>query len=90
MLLVLGACAKTTVFVPSISCSSLVPKTWNSPVDDAPAPKEGTTVLDTLKSWIQFGTAQTANKRIEYDRATQTKAIIRQCEDRWNASIKKK
>jgi len=44
-------------------------------------------VLDTLKSWIGFGGAQTAGKRTEFERAQAARVIIRRCEERDRAAI---
>ena len=63
--------------------------TWEEPVPDAPAPREGTTPLDTIKSWIGFGGAQTAAKRTEFERAQAARQIIKRCEERDREAVKK-
>jgi len=87
--LVLAGCASTSVFAPKSSCSQLLDGTWEQPVADAPAPRAGPTDLDTLKSWIGFGGAQTAGKRSEFERAQAARAIIRRCEERDRAAIER-
>lgn len=89
MPLVLTGCATTSVFAPKSSCSDLLDGTWETPVPDATAPREGETVLDTLKSWIGFGGAQTAAKRTEFERAQAARAIIKRCEERDRAAIER-
>ncbi len=89
MLLALAGCATTSVFAPKSSCSDLLDGTWETPVPDAAAPREGETVLDTLKSWIGFAGAQTAGKRTEFERAQAARAIIRRCEERDRAAIER-
>ena len=79
----------TSVFAPPTDCSSLVPEAWDEPVDDAAAPVEGETDLATLKSWIGFAVQQTANKRKEFDRAKASRDIIRRCEERDRAAVKR-
>lgn len=87
MMLALAGCATTSVFASKTSCSQLLDGTWESPVPDAAAPRQGATDLDTLKSWIGFAGAQTAAKRTEFERAQSARAIIRRCEDRDRAAI---
>jgi len=87
MLLVLAGCATTSVFAPKSSCSDLLDGTWETPGPDAAAPREGATDLDTLKSWIGFGGAQTAGKRTEFERAQAARAVIRRCEERDRTAI---
>lgn len=88
-LLALTGCARTLVFAPETSCSSLLDGTWEEPVPDAAAPREGPTPLDTLKSWIGFGGAQTAGKRTEYERAQAARQIIKRCEERDRAAVQR-
>lgn len=87
MTLALTGCVSTSVFAPESSCSQLLDGTWESPVPDASAPREGATPLDTLKSWIGFGGAQTAGKRTEFERAQAARTIIKRCEERDRAAI---
>jgi len=89
MTLALAGCVSTSVFAPKSSCSDLLDGTWETPVPDAAAPREGATDLDTLKSWIGFGGAQTAGKRTEFERAQAARAIIKRCEDRDRAAIER-
>ena len=89
MPLALTSCATVSVFAPKNSCSQLLEGTWETPVADAPAPREGTTPLDTLKSWIGFAGAQTAGKRTEFERAQAARRIIGNCEDRDKAAIER-
>lgn len=89
MTLALAGCATTSVFAPKSSCSDLLDGTWDTPVPDAAAPREGATPLDTLKSWIGFGGAQTAGKRTEFERAQAARAIIKRCEERDRAAIER-
>ncbi len=89
MPLVLTACVRTTVYAPKTSCSDLVQDTWTEPVPDAPAPIAGESPLDTLKNWINFGVAQTANKRSEYERSEAKIGIIRRCEERDQKAIER-
>jgi hypothetical protein len=89
MPLALAGCATTSVFAPKSSCSDLLDGTWETPVPDAAAPREGATPLDTLKSWIGFGGAQTAGKRTEFERAQAARAIIKRCEERDRAAVNK-
>ncbi len=63
--------------------------TWGTPVADAPAPQQGETTLDTLKSWIGFAGAQTAGKRTEFERAQAARRLIANCEERDRAAIAK-
>lgn len=87
MTLALAGCARTLVYAPKSSCSALLDGTWEAPVPDAPAPREGATPLDTLKSWIGFAGAQTAGKRTEYERAQAARTIIKRCEARDREAI---
>ena len=87
--LALTACVSTTVFAPKTSCSEFVADTWKEPVADAPAPVEGSTVLDTLKNWINFGVQQTAGKRTEFERSQEKTALIQRCEVRDQKAIEK-
>jgi len=63
--------------------------TWEEPVPDAAAPREGATPLDTMKSWIGFAGAQTAGKRTEFERAQAARTIIRNCEERDRTAIER-
>lgn len=63
--------------------------TWEQPVPDASAPREGDAPLDTLKSWIGFAGAQTAGKRTEFERAQAARAIIKRCEERDRTAIER-
>jgi len=87
--LVLTSCVTTSVFAPKSSCSELVPTAWSKPIPDAAAPVQGETVLDTLKSWINFGGEQTAKKASEFERAQAGRGITQRCEDRDKAAIEK-
>lgn len=89
MPLVLAGCVSTSVFAPTSNCSELLDGTWESPVPDAAAPREGATPLDTLKSWIGFGGAQTAGKRTEFERAQAARQIIKRCEARDRDAVKR-
>ncbi|MDZ4272763.1 MAG: hypothetical protein U0975_08835 [Erythrobacter sp.] len=89
MPLALAGCATTSVFAPKSSCSDLLDGTWEQPVADAAAPRQGATDLDTLKSWIGFAGAQTAGKRSEFERAQAARAIIRRCEERDRTAIER-
>ncbi len=89
MPLALAGCVSTSVFAPKSSCSELLDGTWETPVPDAAAPREGATPLDTLKSWIGFAGAQTAAKRTEFERAQAARAIIKRCEDRDRTAIER-
>lgn len=85
----LAGCATTSVFATDSSCSSLLDGTWETPVPDAAAPRQGVTDLDTLKSWIGFAGAQTAAKRTEFERAQAARAIIKRCEARDREAVKR-
>jgi len=89
MLLALPSCVTTSVFAAKSSCSELLDGTWETPVADAAAPQEGPQILDTLKSWINFGGAQTAGKRSEFERAQAARRIIRNCEAMQQEAIEK-
>lgn len=89
MTLALAGCVTTSVFAPESSCSQLLDGTWETPVPDAAAPREGETDLDTLKSWIGFAGAQTAAKRTEFERAQAARGIIKRCEERDRAAIER-
>jgi hypothetical protein len=56
-------------------------------VPDAPAPRQGPTDLETLKSWIGFAGAQTAGKRTEFERAQAAREIIKRCEQRDRTAV---
>ncbi len=88
MLLALAGCVSTTISADTSSCSDLLDGTWEDPVPDAAAPREGASVLDTLKSWIGFGVAQTANKQTEFERAQAARQIIKRCEERNREAVK--
>ena len=88
--LVLTACVSSPpIYAPKTGCSELVEDTWTEPVPDAPAPTEGETVLDTLKSWINFGVAQTAAKKTEFERSQAKVGIIHRCEERDQKAIER-
>ena len=88
--LVLTACVSSPpIYAPKTSCSELVADTWTEPVPDAPLPQEGETVLDTLKSWINFGVTQTAGKRTEYERGEAKVSLITRCEVRDQQAIER-
>lgn len=89
MPLVLTGCVSTQVFAPKSSCSDMLVGTWETPVADAPAPTQGATPLDTLKSWIGFAGAQTAGKKTEFERAQSARKLIKNCEQRDRAAIEK-
>lgn len=75
------------IYAPKASCSELVEDVFTEPVADAPLPQEGENVLDTLKSWINFGVAQTAAKKTEYERGEAKVAVISRCEQRDREAI---
>lgn len=75
------------MYAPKSSCSSLAEKVWTEPVPDAPAPVAGETPLDTLKNWINFGVAQTANKQTEFERSQAKFQLIQRCEERDREAI---
>lgn len=77
------------IYAPKTSCSQLVEDVWNDPIPNAPAPVEGPTDLDTLKSWINFAVAQTAGKKTEYERGKAKVEIIQRCEVRDQQAIEK-
>ena len=86
--LVLTACVSSPpIYAPKVSCSELVKDVWSEPVANAPLPTEGETVLDTLKSWINFGVAQTAAKKTEYERGEAKVEVISRCEARDREAI---
>lgn len=87
--LALMGCATTSLYAPKTACSDLVEDIYTEPVPDAPAPMEGSTGLDTLKSWITFGVSQTAAKQTEYERAQEARGIIKRCEERDREAIEK-
>lgn len=89
MLLALPGCVTTSVYAPKSKCSQLVESIYNQPVPDAPAPTDAGDPLATLKNWINFGVAQTANKRTEFERARVTFEIIKRCEERDAEAIQK-
>lgn len=85
--LALSGCVTTGVFASKTSCSDLLDGTWETPMPDAPAPRQGLTDLETLKSWIGFAGAQTAAKRTEFERAQAARDIIKRCEQRDRAAV---
>ena len=85
--LALAGCVQTSVFAGKTDCSSLLDGTWEQPVADAPAPREGADTLETLKNWIGFAGAQTANKRTEFERAQAARQVIQRCEAMQRAAI---
>lgn len=89
MMLALTGCVTTSVYAPKSKCSQLVEQVYNEPVPDAPAPVLGEDDLATLKNWINFGVAQTAGKRTEFERAQAARDITRRCEERDAQAIEK-
>ena len=78
-----------SVYAPKTDCTTLIPSEWDKPIEDAPTPIEGPTVLDTLKSWIGFGVAQTGKKKNEFERAVQSRGIIKRCIERDQKAVEK-
>lgn len=77
------------MYAPKTPCSALIPTEYKERTKDAPAPQEGTTPLDTLKSWIGFGVAQTANIDTADDKRIAALGIIERCEERDAEAIRK-
>lgn len=86
---VLASCVTPSIYAPKSKCSSLVPQSWSKPIADAKAPEQGSSMLDTLKSWIGFGASQTEKKQAEFERKQVSVNLIKRCEERDAVAVEK-
>jgi hypothetical protein len=84
MLLASAGCASVPIIAaPSSACSSLVPKSFRSPVPGADLPPlSGAVVGD----WMKFGDAQTAQLDKANSRTSDALEIVESCEARDKAT----
>jgi hypothetical protein len=66
------------------ACSTLVPEAWSTPVPGAPLPAG-----ESVGEWVAFGDAQTGQLDKANGRTADSLAVIRRCEERDRAALKR-
>ena len=80
-------CVSTSMYAPKTPCSKLIPDEYRERTEHAAAPLAGAVPLETLKNWIAFGVAQTANVETSDDKRIGAIQIIERCEERDRQAI---
>lgn len=70
-------------------CTDLIPVEWREGVANAPAPVAADNDSDRIKSWINFGVAQTGQLQKANGRTADTIGIVERCEARDRAAVEK-
>jgi hypothetical protein len=90
MLLAVQACALSpTISAPPPACSILIPDDWADGVKHAPAPAQAGSDADLVKAWAYFGVSEAAQVEIANSRTRDAIGIVRRCEARDAAAVKK-